>query len=198
MPRQVPINCLDCGKAILAQSARAKRCALCSRRRNARLVLAAFNQERKSRRVHSACQICGKVRSDPPSRRPRVVCSMKCRSEWAHRSQLGPRSHRWQGGKTAQSLLRRMSLSYASWRTAVFRRDDYTCQMCRKRGSRLTAHHILQVCDRPDLIYSTSNGITLCWPCHTSIRQSEAKYVRRFRILVNRNESNRQLANGLL
>jgi hypothetical protein len=32
------------------------------------------------------------------------------------------------------------------WREAVFQRDDYTCQMCGIRGTKLNADHIKPVC----------------------------------------------------
>jgi hypothetical protein len=52
------------------------------------------------------------------------------------------------------------------WRTAVFQRDDYTCQMCGQRGGRLQADHIKPYATYPDLRWDVSNGRTLCVPCH--------------------------------
>ena len=52
------------------------------------------------------------------------------------------------------------------WRQAVFERDDYTCQMCGKRGDRLQADHIKPYADHPDLRHVLANGRTLCVPCH--------------------------------
>lgn len=187
-----PISCCDCGVIVRPQLKTTTRCALCSRRRVAALYLKPANDARIANRTRYECRVCGRVGYCAPSIR-RVTCSWACRSEWQSIRQRGEKSHLWQGGKTAKILIKRMSLEYSHWRTDVFRRDEYTCQMCNEKGGKLSAHHILEVQDRPDLLYSSSNGITLCWPCHTSIRHKEADYVRRFRRIVNQNFARRQL-----
>jgi 5-methylcytosine-specific restriction endonuclease McrA len=60
----------------------------------------------------------------------------------------------------------RASTEYRQWRTAVFKRDDYTCQDCGVRGGRLNADHIKRFADFPDLRFDVSNGRTLCEGCH--------------------------------
>jgi len=55
---------------------------------------------------------------------------------------------------------------YKTWRKLVFERDDYTCQMCKKRGVVLQADHIKSWTFYPDLRYELSNGRTLCVDCH--------------------------------
>lgn len=58
------------------------------------------------------------------------------------------------------------SQKYKQWRTSVYQRDDYTCQMCGERGGKLNGHHIYKVSDYPELIFEINNGITLCYDCH--------------------------------
>lgn len=55
---------------------------------------------------------------------------------------------------------------YVEWRTAVFVRDDYTCQSCGLRGGKLQAHHVKPWADYPVLRYEVGNGLTVCQPCH--------------------------------
>ena len=55
---------------------------------------------------------------------------------------------------------------YIVWRTAVFVRDDYTCQICGKRGIELQADHIKPWSTHPELRYAIDNGRTLCVSCH--------------------------------
>jgi hypothetical protein len=110
----------------------------------------------------------------------RQTCSLTCSRQWLSLRQQGEKSHRWQGGKTAASILRRTHVTYKTWRHTVFARDDYTCAMCRMRGGKLAAHHIFRVKDTPELIYEVSNGITLCWECHRSIHWKEAAYAPKF------------------
>ena len=68
-----------------------------------------------------------------------------------------------------QGKRQRQSKTYADWRTSVFERDNYTCQICGKRGEYLEAHHKQMWCDHPSLRCVVDNGITLCKECHKSI-----------------------------
>ena len=62
---------------------------------------------------------------------------------------------------------------YKDWRNEVFERDNYTCQMCGKRGGVLNAHHIKAYKSYPKLRYSVKNGMTLCEKCHKSIHRKK-------------------------
>lgn len=55
----------------------------------------------------------------------------------------------------------------AAWRTAVFERDDYTCQECGRKGGILNAHHVNAWFLYPSLRYDVGNGVTLCETCHS-------------------------------
>lgn len=59
----------------------------------------------------------------------------------------------------------RSSPRYKTWRTAVFARDGFRCQIC---GSKhlIQAHHIQHWRDNVELRYEVDNGVTLCRPCH--------------------------------
>lgn len=78
----------------------------------------------------------------------------------------GADNHRWRGGVSSLRVRLANTPEYKAWRKAVFERDDYTCQQCRRRGVRLQADHIVPVAERPDLILVVTNGQTLCRPCH--------------------------------
>lgn len=75
----------------------------------------------------------------------------------------GPKNWNWKGGVLPRT---RNSIKYKDWRRAVFERDDYTCQECGKRGSRLHAHHIESWIISKSKRYDVTNGLTLCIPCH--------------------------------
>lgn len=71
-------------------------------------------------------------------------------------------------------------LCYSEWRTSVFERDDYTCQMCGERGGYLECHHILPFRDYPDFVINIDNGITLCRDCHKPIYPNEMDFMSEF------------------
>jgi hypothetical protein len=81
----------------------------------------------------------------------------------------------WQGGITPINELERKRDEYVNWRTLVFERDDYTCQKCGLRGSKvyLNAHHILPFSSYIKVRLLLNNGVTLCKKCHEIINQAE-------------------------
>ncbi|WP_342045577.1 HNH endonuclease [Bacillus sp. OTU530] len=57
------------------------------------------------------------------------------------------------------------TFGYHDVRYFVFARDNYTCQVCKKKGGILQTHHII---DRShDGSNASSNLITACTNCHT-------------------------------
>lgn len=78
----------------------------------------------------------------------------------------GSRGGNWQGGRTASNFLIRHSLEYKLWRESVFKRDNYTCQLCGQRGRTLNADHIKPFAFFIELRFDINNGRTLCVECH--------------------------------
>jgi hypothetical protein len=72
----------------------------------------------------------------------------------------------WKGGKTNESEKIRKSVKYKMWREAVFKRDDYTCVLCKRRGGSLNADHIKPFYKYRELRFELNNGRTLCVACH--------------------------------
>lgn len=70
-----------------------------------------------------------------------------------------------------QSVEGRRSAEYKLWRKSVFERDDYTCQICGRRGVKLNAHHKKSYAYFPELRYAIDNGITLCVDCHKMVHR---------------------------
>lgn len=71
----------------------------------------------------------------------------------------------------------RNSGEYKEWRDAVFARDNFTCQHCKKQGGKLNAHHIKPFKDYPELRLDIDNGITLCYDCHCAVHRGEVVIV---------------------
>ncbi len=75
----------------------------------------------------------------------------------------------WKGGITPVYTKIRNSDEYKEWRSQIFVRDNYTCHKCRTKGSKLNAHHIINlsnIIDDENKLWNTDNGLTFCKKCH--------------------------------
>ena len=103
-----------------------------------------------------------------------------------HEAIRGENHWNWKGGKP--KIYRKKELlsyeeyrKYKDWQKKVFKRDNWTCQECKKHGGELHADHIEQWITHPELRYEVSNGRTLFPPCHR-----KTKTYGRKRLLVNK------------
>jgi len=120
------------------------------------------------------CEYCGRLYISSKNKGQRF-CSRSC----SHKEE---NNYNWRGSEAKQrkqSIIRWMREG-ADWRNAVFARDDYTCQVCGKRGVKLNAHHIQPLAEligrfnistvkdarRCEELWDIDNGLTLCVPCH--------------------------------
>ena len=108
------------------------------------------------------------------------LCADKTHSE----KMKGEGSPNWQGGKSNLRCIHGSMRESKIWRISVFKRDDYTCQICSQVGGKLEAHHkipfsiILNFCNiksRQDLedcklLWDINWGITLCKVCHKDLK----------------------------
>lgn len=90
----------------------------------------------------------------------------------------------WKGGKPKvrgkESLSYEEYRKYKDWQKAVFKRDNWECQICGKHGGDLHADHIKPWVVYPKLRFKLDNGRTLCPPCHQkteSYGKKESYYV---------------------
>jgi 5-methylcytosine-specific restriction endonuclease McrA len=100
-------------------------------------------------------------------------------------SHKGEKSVNWKGGITPLTKKIRQSDQYKKWRTAIFQRDNYTCQDCGFRNGNgeyriFHPHHIKSFSDilydnniktleeaiNCNEFWDINNGQTLCINCH--------------------------------
>ena len=89
---------------------------------------------------------------------------------------------------------------YWLWRRSVYKRDNYMCKLCGRRGV-LNAHHIKRRYDHPELSYKVKNGITLCAStrgrkgCHEIITGHEKEWESFLSEIVNGTITIRKIKN---
>jgi transposase-like protein len=106
----------------------------------------------------------------------RKVCTVSTRKK-LRQANLGSKRWNWKGGITADRVRVRVSLDMKLAREACFKRDDYTCRDCGKRGGKLNAHHIWPFQSYPQLKFEVSNLLTLCKRCHDAFHIAAGGHV---------------------
>jgi len=129
----------------------------------------------KVKKIKKKCQECGKVFYVLPCRTKILKhCSTKCTIKFKIKQFSRKNNPMWKGGVTPKNEKIRKSIEYRLWREAVFARDNYTCQVCNKKGIFLEAHHIKKFSDYPKLRLAIDNGKTLCKKCHNKTRKGRS------------------------
>lgn len=89
----------------------------------------------------------------------------------------GKKHYNWKGGKGTIRHREMGRSEYILWRTAIFMRDDFTCQDCGVKGKYMEAHHIKSWSQYPELRYAIDNGTTWCKSCHAKNDLYRAKFI---------------------
>lgn len=106
---------------------------------------------------------------------------------------MGQKNCNWKHGRSSivreqKKAVRKLSL-YKRWRSAVFERDGFTCQLCGQVGGKLEAHHIksyIAIVREKNLrtideirhcvtLWDIANGQTLCVGCHNGTKRQLEK-----------------------
>lgn len=126
-------------------------------------------------RVFALCKNCGgefyRHQSQIKHRGNATACSNKCLKEY----RKGENSPNWIKDRTKLKCRPNGNRDHREWREEIFKRDDYTCQMCGTRGTYLEADHIKPWAYYPSLRFDLSNGRTLCKKCHDTTKVGPTK-----------------------
>lgn len=174
-------NCIDCDKKI-SRASKLGRCKSCSRkgelnhywRNGVSLPCDCFvcGIPLNKTGIHTTkmCRLCF---LKDPVRRQRVSITHKLLVK------IG-KNHFGDGTKTPRNAKIRQSKNYSDWVKEILLRDDYTCQICKIRGGKLTVDHIkpfyqiinsnnvqtLEDAIKCSELWDKANGRVLCRPCH--------------------------------
>jgi len=88
---------------------------------------------------------------------------------------IGELAPNWQGGKTLKNKFLRQLSSYSVWRTKVFQRDNYTCQISNQVGGKLIAHHLESYNSNILLRLNVNNGVTMTRELHNNFHKIYGK-----------------------
>ena len=144
----------------------------------------ALGQQKRKKVVCKNCnkkfeRAVGELRISQERGCQHTFCSVKCYNKYSR----GENHSHWIKDRTKlKSEIRtlRYSDEMKNWRTSVFKRDDFTCKMCGKKGGYLQAHHIRLFATYPDLRFVVGNGVTLCKGCHKVVTNKEEQYIEFF------------------
>lgn len=95
-------------------------------------------------------------------------------------SRRGENHPSWKGGISKLAFRIRKCWKYIEWRSSVYKKDNYTCQFCGARETRLEADHIkafslilsehsiktMEEAFACNELWDINNGRTLCTSCH--------------------------------
>jgi hypothetical protein len=144
-------KCLNCNKIFLKIHNPQRKYKYCSKK-----CKAEYNSKQK--RIVLICKECSKYFNVIKYYKNQKFCSFYCHCK--NRDE----------GKTTEVIKIRNSKKYKQWRKSIFERDNYICQICKKRGGKLNADHIKPFSLYPELRFDLDNGRTLCEECHKNTK----------------------------
>lgn len=123
----------------------------------------------QSRFCSNECRWAG-VKIDPWKNKEVRSHSQDARDKISKHQRENPRrgedNWNWKGGTHSERSRAMGRYEYKEWRSAVFARDNFTCQICNRYGGHLHADHIETWAENPALRYEVENGRTVCRACH--------------------------------
>jgi 5-methylcytosine-specific restriction endonuclease McrA len=125
----------------------------------------AWNVKDKIRKV---CMVCNKEFLVHPFReKSAIYCSKRCVAKGSKNGfKKGHKPYIFIKENCKEERNKNGNSESKKWRTFIFLRDNFTCQICEQVGGRLEAHHIKSWSKYPSMRYELTNGVTLCKECH--------------------------------
>lgn len=163
------------------------------------------NNKWKGGPILKECIICSKkfdIRDWTIKKREAVkCCSRECSNKYRNSDEYRIKLSQSQRSRPeyvpsySKKMMRyiRRNAVYNTWRYKVLKRDDYTCQMCHKRGGKLCVDHIkpfIHILKENQIdsyekaescieLWDIDNARTLCYPCHYKTDTFGSKALKR-------------------
>ena len=168
--------CERCGKEFKSGQ---KHQQYCSRECSPALIKGEENANYRS--VDYSCDYCGKIfkiQKYETTRGIKHYCCGECQHKAKSESMIGEGSPNWNPNLTPEEREgQRKEEGYQKWVKDIYKKYNYTCQKCLKRGKglKLNAHHIKNYKNNKEIRVDIDNGICLCEDCH---KEFHKKYGR--------------------
>lgn len=108
----------------------------------------------------------------PNKVQPKPSIETRLKMSEAHK---GDKAYNWKGGVMPENHLIRKQVEVREWIKLVFKKDNYTCLKCGKKGGKLNAHHIENFSTCKEKRTDINNGATLCKDHHTEFHKIYSK-----------------------
>lgn len=171
---RVKCDCKNCGKVFERKPSEIRGDTFCSRVCNLQFQ----NRSRERAEVVGVtCENCGKSferSKNLVDKAEAHYCSVECKDAHYMRTyKSGENNPNYNPSKSLEERIKdRNYPEYVQWRLDVYKRDDFTCQVCGdNRGGNLIAHHLFNYAKYPKLRTEISNGVTLCEKCHSEFHK---------------------------
>lgn len=178
--KKVSINCSYCYKEIKKTESALKRsdrlyCSNNCRYEHQKIILKGENNPRYNS-VEIECSFCKKPLYKTLNyieSRNNTFCSLECKAEWQSEFIRGKNHPMYDLTISKEKReIRRNFDGYAYWRREVYKKDNYTCQICGdNKGGNLNAHHIDGYNWCKERRTDIDNGVTLCDICHNTFHK---------------------------
>ena len=132
-------------------------------------------REYNNNRYNHICIDCGKeFRSGRKNSKICIECKNKIFAQRGkeilnnlNSNQYGSNNPNWNPNLTEEERKnKRDNKTYREWRTKVFERDCWTCQITGIKGKKIVAHHLQSYANNKELRYDINNGVTITEDIH--------------------------------